>query len=70
MGGKAAAPGGDKTSASAAGALFAKRGLKKFHRAGCHFGERVKLEERVAFATIAAAVAAGLEPCKVCRPGE
>jgi hypothetical protein len=58
------------TSASAAGSLFAKRGLKKFHRAGCRFGEAVKAEDRVSFATAAAAVAAGLEPCKVCRPGE
>jgi hypothetical protein len=53
-----------------AGAFFAKRGLKKFHRLGCHFGERVKEADRVYFASPAEAAAAGLEPCKVCRPGE
>jgi hypothetical protein len=62
----AAKPGDTPTSAG----FFAKRGLKKFHRPGCQFGERVKTEERVYFARPADAVAAGLEPCKVCRPGE
>jgi hypothetical protein len=49
-------------------AFFAKRGLKKFHRAGCVFGERIKAEDRVGFADVVAAASAGLEPCKVCRP--
>jgi hypothetical protein len=50
------------------GALFGKRGLKKLHRAGCTFGERIKAEDRVTFASMQEAAAAGYEACKVCRP--
>lgn len=56
------------TTGAQAGPLFGKRGLKKYHRAGCTFGERIKAEDRVYFATPAAAQAAGYEPCKVCHP--
>jgi hypothetical protein len=48
--------------------FFARRGLRKFHRAGCVFGERIRPEDRVGYPSAAAALAAGLEPCKVCRP--
>lgn len=48
--------------------FFARRGLRKFHRAGCVFGERIRADDRVGYPSAAAAVAAGLEPCKVCRP--
>jgi hypothetical protein len=48
--------------------FFARRGLRKFHRAGCVFGERIRAEDRVGYPSAAAALAAGLEPCKVCRP--
>jgi hypothetical protein len=48
--------------------FFARRGLRKFHRAGCVFGERIHAEDRVGYPSAAAALAAGLEPCKVCRP--
>lgn len=54
----------------AAGALFAKRGLKKVHRPGCVFGERIHAEDRVFFKSLQEATAAGFEPCKICRPGE
>jgi hypothetical protein len=64
--GSPAAPAADSDTAGTA--FFAKRGLKKFHRAGCLFGERIKVEERVLFPTATAAANIGLEPCKVCRP--
>jgi len=48
--------------------FFARRGLRKFHRAGCVFGERIRPDDRVGYPSAAAALAAGLEPCKVCRP--
>jgi hypothetical protein len=48
--------------------FFARRGLRKFHRAGCVFGERIHADDRVGYPSAAAALAAGLEPCKVCRP--
>jgi hypothetical protein len=63
----AAAGGGD---AASAGPLFGKRGLKKVHRVGCPFGERIRAEDRVFFKTVAEAQAAGYEPCKTCRPAD
>jgi hypothetical protein len=65
----ASRPGAGATGESAPSApFFARRGLRKFHRAGCVFGERVRAEDRVGYPSAAAALAAGLEPCKVCRP--
>lgn len=53
-----------------AGPLFGRRGGGgKVHRPGCPFGERIAVSSRVMFATLAQAAAAGLQPCKVCRPG-
>jgi hypothetical protein len=52
-----------------AGAFFGKRGLKKLHRAGCVFGERIHAEDRIYFKTVQEATAAGYEACKICRPG-
>jgi hypothetical protein len=49
-------------------AFFGNRGTKKFHRAGCQFGERTRDADRVPFATPAEAVAAGYVACRVCRP--
>lgn len=47
--------------------FFGKTALKKLHRSGCHFGERVKVEDRSSFQK--AEDAAGWTPCKVClRP--
>ena len=57
------------SSSQAAGPLFGKRGLKKVHRAGCIFGERIHAEDRVFFHSMARAAAAGYEACKICRPG-
>jgi hypothetical protein len=57
------------TNAPAAGALFGKRGLKKVHRAGCRFGERIKPEDRIYFKSMQEAAAAGYEACKICKPG-
>ncbi len=51
------------------GPFFGKRGLKKVHRAGCAFGEKIHPEDRVTFRSLEEAAAAGYEPCKVCRPG-
>jgi hypothetical protein len=59
---------GSAPVAAAAGPLFGKRGLKKVHRSGCSFGERIRAEDRVTFSTMQDAVAAGYEACKVCRP--
>ena len=56
------------SATAASGALFAKRGLKKVHRAGCVFGERIKVEDRVYFKSMQEATAAGYEACKICRP--
>jgi hypothetical protein len=53
---------------AATGTLFGKRGLKKVHRAGCVFGERIKAEDRVYFKSMQAAAAAGYEACKICHP--
>jgi hypothetical protein len=50
------------------GTLFGKRGLKKVHRAGCVFGERIKGEDRVYFKSMQEAAAAGYEACKICHP--
>jgi hypothetical protein len=55
-------------AATAPGALFGKRGLKKYHRVGCQFGDRINPADRVVFASPEAAKAAGYEPCRVCRP--
>ena len=55
--------------AAGAGAFFGKRGLKKFHRPGCAFGERIHAEDRVYFKTVEEATAAGYEACKICKPG-
>jgi len=60
-----ASPGSGKP----AGAVFAKRGGdSKAHRPGCPFGERIAAGARVTYASLAQAVAAGYQPCKVCRP--
>jgi len=68
--GAASASGTPATASApaASGALFAKRGLKKVHRAGCVFGERIKVEDRVYFKSMQEATAAGYEACKICRP--
>src|SRR5581483_8234396 len=71
---RAGTAGSPTTGATAAGAgesvanapFFARRGLRKFHRAGCVFGERIRPDDRVGYPSAAAALAAGLEPCKVC----
>jgi hypothetical protein len=63
---KAASTSGSE--AVAAGGLFGKRGLKKVHRPGCPFGERISAETRVHFKSLADAKAAGYDPCKSCRP--
>ena len=63
-----AAPAAGAAPSAQTGPLFGKRGLKKYHRAGCTFGERIKNEDRVYFATPAAAQAAGYDACKVCHP--
>lgn len=55
-------------AAAPEGGFFARRGLRKFHRVGCYSGERIRPGDRVYFKAPAEAVAAGLEPCKVCRP--
>ena len=52
-----------------AGAFFGKRGLTKFHRPGCVFGERIRPQDRVYFKIAAEATAAGYEACKICKPG-
>jgi Metal binding domain of Ada len=63
-------PEGSGVTKAAAGMLFGKRGLKKVHRAGCVFGERIKAEDRVYFKSMQEAAAAGYEACKICRPGQ
>ena len=70
------APGGSGVALGAApskpkyvGPVFIKRsGSKKAHRPGCAFGEKIAPAERISFASLAHAVAAGCQPCKVCRP--
>jgi metal binding Ada-like protein len=64
-----AAPTGG-ASPQVSGPLFGKRGLKKVHRPGCVFGERIRAEDRVFFKSMQDATAAGYEACKICRPGE
>lgn len=61
--------GGTATPARpAAGPLFAREGLQKYHRPGCVSGDRIAVEDRVWFASPRQASAAGLEPCRVCKP--
>jgi len=42
---------------------------KIYCRENCPPGRRTKPENRVAFASEAAAIAAGYRACKVCKPG-
>lgn len=63
-----AAPASAPATTPVAGSLFGKRGLKRVHRPGCTFGERIRSEERVSFGSLKEAAAAGYEACKVCRP--
>jgi hypothetical protein len=68
-GGSAAALRAAPTKPKYVGPVFIKRnGSKKAHRPGCAFGEKIAPAERVSFASLAHAVAAGCQPCKVCRP--
>lgn len=68
-GGSGAASQAASTKPKYVGPVFAKRGGSgKAHRPGCTFGEKIAQSERVTFASLAQAIAAGCEPCKLCRP--
>lgn len=50
--------------------VFGGRGLDRFHREGCRFGERIPADQRVFFRSPAEARGAGRVPCSVCAaPG-
>ena len=48
--------------------FIGSKNSKKFHRPTCRWAESIKEDNRVTFATAAAAIAAGREPCSTCEP--
>ncbi|MBI3944811.1 MAG: hypothetical protein HY321_02755 [Armatimonadetes bacterium] len=50
------------------GPLFGKRGGNKLHRPGCVAGDRIAPGDRVVFAALPQALAAGYQPCRICHP--
>lgn len=54
--------------ATAATVFIGSKNSKKFHRPTCRWAESIKEDNRVTFATAAAAVSAGREPCSTCEP--
>lgn len=49
-------------------AFVSAKGSKIFHRPDCSSAKRIKPENIIGFQTREEAVAAGLAPCKVCKP--
>ncbi|MCC7293395.1 MAG: hypothetical protein IT449_15150 [Phycisphaerales bacterium] len=54
--------------APAATVFIGSKNSKKFHRPTCRWAESIKEDNRVTFASAAAAVTAGREPCSTCEP--
>ncbi len=54
--------------ASTATVFIGSKNSKKFHRPACRWAESIKEDNRVTFATAAAAISAGREPCSTCEP--
>lgn len=54
--------------ASSSKSLFGGKGLSRYHRPGCRFGERIDAESRVTFKSAEDAQRAGRTPCPVCHP--
>lgn len=48
------------------GPVFGGKGLAKYHKAGCRFGERIGRLERVTYVSPADARSHGRSPCQVC----
>lgn len=46
----------------------ASKNSKVFHKVGCRFVERIKLENRVSYNDRNEAIQAGRRPCKICKP--
>ena len=57
----------DKPAASSK-SLFGGKGLSRYHRPGCRFGERIDAASRVTFKSVEDAQRAGRTPCPVCHP--
>ncbi|MBC7345230.1 MAG: thermonuclease family protein, partial [Clostridia bacterium] len=55
-------------AAAASGKYIGNASSKKFHRPDCEWAAKIASKNRVEFTTREAAIAAGYEPCKVCRP--
>ncbi len=55
-------------SGPARAALYGGKGLTRYHRPGCRFGERIASRDRVTFASPAEARRAGRVACPICHP--